>query len=86
MRDVNLTSGQESMESFVVKTTPEAMERLNVFRATPFEFDVTALAMTATAVVGNTTVIDTCPLPGIQDRIENSSALPMTAPATPKRR
>ena len=57
MRDIISTGGQESMEKIIVETTPVVAERLDVFRATPFEFDVTAPSMASTSVVGRTTVI-----------------------------
>lgn len=57
MRDSNLTGGQEHMQE-IVKTTRTIAERLNVFRVSPFEFDVTAPAIVATDVVGRPTTID----------------------------
>lgn len=72
MRELNLTGGQDHMKSFVVETTPSAVERLNVFRATPFEYDTTGQAITATAVIGAPAVVSGGVTPGAPQRIENS--------------
>lgn len=79
MRDTNLTGGQDSMQKIIVETTPQAVERLNVFRATPFEFELTAPTLVATSVVGRPTVIDSRPA-GITRTVENRSASLTTAP------
>jgi hypothetical protein len=52
----NLTGGQESMQKIIVETARPSAERLNVFRTSPFEFEVTAPTLAATAVVGRPTL------------------------------
>lgn len=56
MRDDKMTIDRESMQRIIVETSPAVVEHVNVFRATPYEFEVTAPAI-ATTQVGDKYVI-----------------------------
>ncbi|HYR29119.1 MAG TPA: hypothetical protein VEU30_11680 [Thermoanaerobaculia bacterium] len=85
MREIDFTGGQEIMEKMIVDTTPHAVERLSVFRATPFEIDVTATALASTAVIGRPMLIDTRTSGAVTERSESWSA-PLSTDASTHRR
>ena len=83
--ETDFTGGQQPMQNMIVETTPAEPERLNVFRATPFEFELTAPALTSTSVVGRAVVVDTRPTIETMQPIERWSAPLGTGMSTRRR-